>query len=98
VSSSQFNQTIVVSDQTRISESSFNPIFRTGLIYNEADVSDANTVDDLSVSVDKGDNATSKTGTAEGPVLLAGGLGLGGATLTKNVWQVSCQSQLMTSS
>ena len=59
-------------------------MFRSGVVHSKDDVTDAENVADVEGVV------RSKTSTprARRTTFVAGGLGRGGQTLTKNVWQV----------
>ena len=62
-------------------------MFRSGLIYNNDDVTDVKSVADLELDVE-GDGSKSPKARARGKTFIAGGIGPGGQTLTKNIWQV----------
>ena len=59
-------------------------MFRSGVVHSKDDVTDAENVADVEGVV----RSKTSTARARGTTFVAGGLGRGGQTLTKNVWQV----------
>ena len=60
-------------------------MFRSGLVYNKDDITDADDVADVGLGV----GSKTSTARARGATFVAGGVGRGGQTLTKSIWQVS---------